>query len=176
MCPATFDLAAVRALGGPSARVDLERLVDAALVVPVEPGPGERRFRLSDPTRTYAGSLLDDDERQEAVRRHAEHYRELLVRAGREMVGERDREWIRRLERDDANVRSALDWWIDHEPAGALGFADGLGRATQFGTQDRRVVLRCSTACSTRRCPTIAATRIPSMWPTFGSAEDGLGS
>jgi tetratricopeptide (TPR) repeat protein len=185
VCPATFDLAAVRALGGRSARVDLERLVDAALVVPVEPGPGERRFRLSDPTRTYAGSLLDDDERQEAVRRHAEHYRELLVRAGREMVGERDREWIRRLERDDANVRSALDWWIDHEPAGALGFADGLGRATQFGTHDLELCslfdrMLDAAASDDRGDPDpvdVAYVRLRRGWPRFltGDFEGGMG-
>ncbi len=184
VCPATFDLAAVRALGGPSARVDLEHLVDAALVVPVEPGPGERRFRLSDPTRTYADSLLDDDEREEAVRRHAAHYRELLVRAGREMVGERDREWIRRLERDDTNVRSALDWWIDHEPARALACASGLGRATQFGTQDVELCAlfdrMLDAACADDRAVPdpvdVARVRLRRGWPRFltGDFEGGM--
>ena len=185
VCPATFDLAAVRALGGPSARIDLERLVDAALVVPVDPGPGERRFRLSDTTRTYADSLLDDHERLEAVRRHADHFRDLLVRAGREMVGERDREWIGRLERDDANVRSALDWWIDHEPARALAFASGLGRATQFGTQDVELCalfdrMLDAAFADDRVAPDpvdVARVRLRRGWPRFltGDFEGGMG-
>ena len=185
VCPATFDLAAVRALGGPSARIDLERLVNAALVVSVDPGPGERRFRLSDTTRTYADSLLDDHERLEAVRRHADHFRDLLVRAGREMVGERDREWIGRLERDDANVRSALDWWIDHEPARALAFASGLGRATQFGTQDVELCalfdrMLDAAFADDRVAPDpvdVARVRLRRGWPRFltGDFEGGMG-
>ena len=185
VCPATFDLAVVRALGGPAARTDLERLVDAALVDLDEAGLGERRFRLPDSTRTYADSLLDDDEREDAARRHAEHFREMLVRAGREMVGERDRNWIRRLERDDVNVRWALEWWIEHDPAGALGFADGLGRATQFGTRDLEL---CSlfdrmldAATSDDRCipdpVDVAYVRLRRGWPRFltGDFEGGMG-
>ena len=184
VCPATFDLAAVRALGGPSARVDLGRLVDAALVVAVETGPGERRFGLSDPTRTYADSLLDDHEREEAIRRHAEHFRELLVRAGHEMIGERDRKWIRRLERDDANVRIALDWWIDHEPARALAFANGLGRAMQFSTHDAELCAlfdrMLDAAFSDDRVDPnpldVARVRLRRGWPRFltGDFEGGM--
>ena len=192
--PATFDLAAVRALGGPSARVDLGHLVDAALVVDVETEPGERRFRLTDPTRTYADSLLDDDARDEAVRQHAKHFRALLVRAGHEMTGKRDRRWIQRLERDDANVRIALDWWIDHEPARALVFADGLGRAMQFGTHDAELCALfdrmldaafaddrvdpspLDVACVDPNPLDVACVRLRRGWPRFlmGDFEGGL--
>lgn len=136
VCPGSFDLGLACALGESTARHDLARLVDAALVVDAQAGPGERRFRLPDPTRAFAGPTLEAGEREEVRRRHAKYFRDLMVRAGREMAGERDRAWIQRFAREEANLQLALTWWIERDPAGALVFAHALGRSTQPITDD----------------------------------------
>ncbi len=45
------------------------------------------------------------------------------------MEGPDDQEWFDRLHLDDRNIRAALRWWYEHEPAGVLAFARGMGRA-----------------------------------------------
>jgi len=59
--------------------------------------------------REYAVERLDElDEAAELRRRHAEHFLVLAERAESELAGERQAEWLELLERDYANLRSAL--------------------------------------------------------------------
>lgn len=139
----SFDLAAVRAVGATSdAAAALEALVEAALVTPVGFADATRRHQLLETTRVYARAYLEEAEARDAAARHAEYYRQLASRAGLAMEGPDEQEWVDRLHLDDENLRVALRWWYDHEPAGVLAFVRGLGRAWyvwgDFGeTRDR---------------------------------------
>jgi predicted ATPase/DNA-binding SARP family transcriptional activator len=132
--PGTFDLSAVRAVGGLAE--DFDRLLDVALVQRASAHWPEHRYRLSDPTQAYASTLLDEDLRADAESRHAEHVREFVIRAGAAMDGPDEREWLARLHRDEADTRRALAWWLEHDPIGALPFARALGRSLRVSGRD----------------------------------------
>ncbi len=126
----SFDLAAARAVGGSGAVSEgLEALVDAALVAVSGAADATRRYRLLETTRFFAAAHVEADDARDAAARHAEHYRNLVSRAGNGMDGPDELEWVDRLHLDDSNIRAALRWWYDHEPVGVLAFARGMGRA-----------------------------------------------
>lgn len=125
----SFDRTAARAVAGSSAGDGLEDLADAALLQVSGVSGATRRYRFLETTRAYAMSQVDASEARDAAARHAEHYRDLVRRAGAAMLGPNEQEWVDRLHLDDANIRTALRWWHDHEPVGVLAFANGIGRA-----------------------------------------------
>ncbi len=125
----SFDRAAARAVAGSAAGDGLEDLVDAALLQVSGASGVIRRYRFLETTRAYATSQVDPSEARDAAARHAEHYRDLVRRAGTAMAGPDEQEWVDRLHLDDANIRTALRWWHEHEPVGVLAFANGIGRA-----------------------------------------------
>lgn len=109
--------------------VHLDRLVDAALVMPVDAPAAQQRFRLLDISRTFATTLLDPIESLAATRRHAEHYRRLVIEAGPEMEGPDEHQWLERLRHDASDIDAAIAWWLDHEPTRAVAFGRAMGRA-----------------------------------------------
>uniref|UniRef100_UPI003CCC6940 ATP-binding protein n=1 Tax=Allorhizocola rhizosphaerae TaxID=1872709 RepID=UPI003CCC6940 len=97
-------LAAAQAVGGSEAVV-LD-LVDRSLVVRTD-GP---RFRLLESVSAYClDRLREAGEEQEARLRHAEYYLELAERAESQLRGPGQREWLRVLDAESANLRAALD-------------------------------------------------------------------
>ena len=86
----------------------LQALVDKSLV---QRSP-EGRLRLLETVREYAGmSLQDSGELDELSGRHAAWALELAERAKPAFVtGERQDEWLPRLEAERANLRAARDW------------------------------------------------------------------
>lgn len=83
---------------------NLQALVDKSLLRHT----GER-FWMLETIREYAVERLDElDAAAELRRRHAEHFLALAERAESELARERQAEWLELLERDYANLRSAL--------------------------------------------------------------------
>jgi predicted ATPase/DNA-binding SARP family transcriptional activator len=87
----------------------LSRLVDRSLVT-VTHGADGPRYRLLESVAAYCGDRLAEEGESGQVReRHGRYYTELAVRAEEQLYGRDQRRWLRRLDRETANLRSALD-------------------------------------------------------------------
>jgi predicted ATPase/DNA-binding SARP family transcriptional activator len=96
----------------------LARLVDRSLVVMTDGGPGPR-YRLLESVAAYCLDRIQDAGEFERLRhRHADWYTDLAVRAEPELRGPGQREWLRRLDADAANLRTALDGAVARGEAG----------------------------------------------------------
>ncbi len=106
----------------------LARLVDRSLVVLDDQAGGAPRYRLLEPVAAYCADRLREAGEWAAVRRrHAGYYLELACRAEPHLHGARQREWLRRLDADAANLRAALDTLTRDGPGeGALRLASAL--------------------------------------------------
>jgi predicted ATPase/DNA-binding SARP family transcriptional activator len=105
----------------------LSRLVDRSLVMVVH-GPDGPRYRLLESVAAYCGDRLAAAGEADRVRdRHGRYYTALAVRAGEQLYGHDQRRWLRRLDTETANLRSALDHAVRHGAAErALRLADAL--------------------------------------------------
>ena len=93
-------------------------LADNSLIAPVSTDQGEPRFTMLQVIREFADERLNDDPAAEEVRRrHALHVMWLAEQAEPQLVGTDIRIWQHRLRREEANVRTALRWAIDHREA-----------------------------------------------------------
>jgi predicted ATPase/DNA-binding SARP family transcriptional activator len=104
--------------GGAVAAADvarlLARLVDRSLVTVVH-GPDGPRYRLLESVAAYCGDRLAEAGEADRVRdRHGRYYTALAVRAGDRLYGHDQRRWLRRLDTETANLRSALDHAVRH--------------------------------------------------------------
>jgi predicted ATPase/class 3 adenylate cyclase len=101
----------------------LAALVDLGLLKPI----GEDRFLLLETIREFAREQLDSTNGAEDRRgRHADFH----ARLAEEGYGGRfdaEEEWSTRLELDHDDLRAALDWHAEHDPAGAVQLAGALG-------------------------------------------------
>nr|MBA2313000.1 tetratricopeptide repeat protein [Actinomycetota bacterium] len=87
----------------------LASLVDKSLVRAV--AGDEERFSMLETIREFATESLEESgEAQEIRRAHAEYFRGLAEEAEPHLVGENQKEWLDRLERDLGNIRAALTW------------------------------------------------------------------
>jgi len=108
----------------------LVELTDHGLVAWDDDADGEPRFWMLETIREYAAARLAESGEVGAFRRrHAACYLELAERAERELIGPGQVAWLRRLERDHANVRAALRTLLDAgEGTAALRLAAALER------------------------------------------------
>ncbi|WP_165966993.1 AfsR/SARP family transcriptional regulator, partial [Actinomadura sp. 7K507] len=87
----------------------LARLVDRSLVA-VAHGPDGPRYRLLESVAAYCGDRLAEAGETGRVRdRHGRYYTELAGRAEERLYGHDQRRWLRRLDAETANLRSAFD-------------------------------------------------------------------
>ena len=105
----------------------LLQLVDKSLVTAVEDAGGAR-YRLLEMIRQYARErLVESGELAAVAERHARWYAALGQGSAAEQdtaTGRRSR--LRRLDRDHADLRSALSWLLDHDPPNALQMTTAL--------------------------------------------------
>jgi predicted ATPase len=85
----------------------LGTLVEQSLVVVQPPkAGGETRFRILEPVRQYALEKLEESGEAGMVgRSHAAFFLALAERAHPELLGERQVEWLERLEQEYGNLR-----------------------------------------------------------------------
>ena len=117
----------------------LSRLVDKSLVA-LEEGEhdGALRYTMLEPVRQYARQKLRESGEEDAVQgRHAGFFLALAEEAEPEMSGPEQEAWLKRLEREHANLRGALAWALDpadsrepreHRTELGLRLAGALGR------------------------------------------------
>src|SRR5262249_56455628 len=102
-------------------------LVDSSLVVRQEAPDGQTWYVMLETIREYAMErLLETAECDALHRRHALAYLDMAESAGPSLTDDRHSTWIRRFEREYANLRAALTWCQEHgyaEPAFRLALA-----------------------------------------------------
>jgi DNA-binding SARP family transcriptional activator len=106
----------------------LGRLVDQSLVIAETEVPEDvPRYRMLEPIRQYALELLEGSGEAPAAReRHAWLFTELARVAHTELRGTGQVGWMRRLARENDNLRAAMAWTLssgDFETAASLGWA-----------------------------------------------------
>lgn len=92
----------------------LSRLVDKSMVVVEAVGDGGMRYGMLEPVRRYGRERLESSgESPDVRRRHAAWYFELAREVEPWLGGARRQACLNRLEREYANLRSALGWTIE---------------------------------------------------------------
>ncbi|WP_327086587.1 LuxR C-terminal-related transcriptional regulator [Nonomuraea sp. NBC_01738] len=96
-------------------------LVDQSIVVHVDHGSGAR-YRLLDTIREYgAAKLTASGEARQIQARHREHYLQMAKSFDRAWTGPDQVPWIRRLRTEQANLRVALESFLDRQSTAAAG-------------------------------------------------------
>jgi tetratricopeptide (TPR) repeat protein len=124
-----WDLAAAEAIAGSNGDDVLDGLsavVDQSLARREEE-QGSTRFEMLPTIRDFLREMLTEKDEMAAIAdRHAAYYLALVEEAAPQLHGDRQREWMDRLEKEHDNLRAAIDWAAekpDPETAARLGFA-----------------------------------------------------
>jgi predicted ATPase/DNA-binding CsgD family transcriptional regulator len=124
-----FTLEAARIVIEPSASLDvLESLVGKSLVRQTEMD-GAPRLSMLETIREFGLEKLNHTHELESARRaHATYYLTFAEDAERELTGADQKSWLQRLEREQDNMRAALQWAIEHSE---VEFAQRMAGALQ---------------------------------------------
>ncbi|MEU4508603.1 BTAD domain-containing putative transcriptional regulator [Nonomuraea wenchangensis] len=115
-------LEAVEAVCGADAAEPLAGLVDKSFVET----DGER-YQMLETIRLFcAGRLAEAGEEERLRRAHAAWFLELARRADDHLYRAEQLDWLTRLSADDANLRAALRWGVEHDPATAARLVAAL--------------------------------------------------
>jgi predicted ATPase/DNA-binding CsgD family transcriptional regulator len=127
--PGPFTLEAAQAVAGPDAGVVVLHLVDCSLAVPPRADPdGRSRYVLLETLRTYGRWLLADaGEQQQAEAALAGYALEVAEEAGAGLqTGTCEVPAARWLNAEDATMRQALAWALEHDHPVAVRLAVAL--------------------------------------------------
>ncbi|CAN5759457.1 BTAD domain-containing putative transcriptional regulator [soil metagenome] len=131
--PAAEAVVAGDGIEGPAVLEILSELIDKSLVVR-EGDAVAVRFRFLSPVRQYAVEQLQRSGEADLVKRkHATMLLDLAERATPELRGPNQAKWMRRLERERADLHIALAWALDADPTLALQLAVASGRFWYVG-------------------------------------------
>lgn len=90
-------------------------LAEKSLVVPLELGTVEPRFRMLEMVREYAQHRLERSEQADGIRRSvAEYYAAFADRAGEGLFGRDHSLWISRIDPEVDNLRVVVGWAMEH--------------------------------------------------------------
>ena len=101
-----------------------DRLVRLSLIT--RDSPGTARFRLFQPSREFANSLLEPARRRSLQRRHAKIMRDLAERFGALLRTDREAEACLNLSEDFPDHRQAVAWFFEHSLDDAARMVIGL--------------------------------------------------
>jgi predicted ATPase/class 3 adenylate cyclase/DNA-binding CsgD family transcriptional regulator len=127
--PGPFTLGAAETLAGPDAGTAVFRLVDCSLLVPPSAGPdGRARYVMLQTLRSYGlARLADAGEQPAAAAALARHALEVAGQAAAGLATSTgELAAIRLLDAEDATMRQALAWALEHDPDAALRLAVAL--------------------------------------------------
>ncbi|MEO7803040.1 MAG: LuxR C-terminal-related transcriptional regulator [Actinomycetota bacterium] len=98
----------------------LTQLVDRSLVQ-MEEVTGAARYRLLETIRHFARQQLTDSNESASVRsNHLQFYLSLVERAEPELEGAGLREWVKRLDSENDNLRTAAEWGLASKQVDAV--------------------------------------------------------
>ena len=105
----------------------LPQLIDKSLVV-LNNEDDEPRYFLLETIRQYArDKLLENNEGERTRERHLAYYLEMTETAMPEMLTrEKELEWIRKLEVEYDNIRTAVEWSLSNDPIAAMRLVRSL--------------------------------------------------
>ena len=122
----------------------LGRLVDRSLVVADHEGP--TRYRMLETIRQYAADQLAASGETVVLRdRHLRFFRQLALDAERGLDSAESPAWLRRLDTEIENLRSALDWAAETSPEAGLELCVSMIRYWQsrtMGSEGRDRILQ----------------------------------
>src|SRR5256886_592124 len=131
-----WTLEAAEALGNANREVQddllildgLASLIDKSLLRQIEYEGTEPRFFMFMTVREYGLECLRENGEEDLIRRaHSDYYLALVEEAEPHLRDEQQLLWLRRLDREQENLRAALSWLIAHEKAEiALRFCGAL--------------------------------------------------
>ncbi|MGW0021654.1 protein kinase domain-containing protein [Rhodococcus sp. NPDC003382] len=127
----SFDLDAAEHVCGEGLAVGelldmLTSLVDKSILIREEAG-SVVRFRMLETLRDYGVEKLEQSGEDLALRRrHRDWYEALAIAARAEWFSERQLDWIARLKRELPNLREALEFSLEDDPAAGLRIAGEL--------------------------------------------------
>jgi len=128
------DIESVCTVGGGHDLLDLvASLVDQSLVRRDDLESADR-FRMLETIRQFAAERLEESgTTREVAARHAKVYGEMMAAAPKALIGTNQGLWLRRLDLDYDNIRSALDWSVSTgEAEVAQTLAGGMWRYWQM--------------------------------------------
>jgi predicted ATPase/DNA-binding CsgD family transcriptional regulator len=97
---------------------DLAALVDHSLVRVVDGADGEARYTMLQTIRDFALELLEHSGERDAIQTHMmEHYVALSETIKTELVGSGSAHWLKVVQAEIDNLRSAHRWAVEHEDA-----------------------------------------------------------
>ncbi|MFD9664273.1 protein kinase [Rhodococcus sp. NPDC059968] len=104
----------------------LTSLVDKSILIREEHG-GVVRFRLLETLRDYGREKAQHSGAyQELRRRHRDWYQQLVLDAEAEWISSRQLEWIARIDREQPNLREALEFCVSDNPGIGLRIAASM--------------------------------------------------
>ena len=157
-------------------------LVDKSLVTPVDGPGGQRRFRLLEPVRQFAGELLQaSGEQDDAAGRHRDHLLSRLATGGHGAPGSATFE---RLSAEVDNLRAAIDYSLRaSQPEAAIRLILAYGAWWEhLGLIDESLdrleaALRAADAARMPLSLLAAALNQASTWSTYvGRLDDAAAS
>jgi predicted ATPase/class 3 adenylate cyclase len=167
----SFDADAATAVAGDDelaawdVRDGLDDLVAKSMIV-LDDGPdASTRFRLLETLRQYALERLDDTDHYR--RRHAEYYATFAEVAGHGLEGPDEAAWVGRFDAERDNLRAAVAWALDTQPAvdselglriiAALGGQTFYRPSTGVGEWAEAALERAETSAPSRGTAVVAA-------------------
>jgi len=121
--PGPFTLDGAEAVAGAGAGRAVPRLVDCSMLLPPRTGlDGRSRYGMLETLRAYGTALLAEaGEEDEATAALAGYAAEMAGQATADLyTRSREADGLRHLDAEDATLRYALAWAVDHDPAMAL--------------------------------------------------------
>jgi predicted ATPase/DNA-binding CsgD family transcriptional regulator len=106
----------------------LQELIDQSLLRPVRsPGSSQVRYAMLETIREYAAERLAAMPEADRVRgAHAAAFLALVEAVGRPHAGMARQDWLERVDIEHNNIRAALTWFRQHDPAAALRLAASM--------------------------------------------------
>ena len=99
-------------------------LLDKSLVRRLDGQGGEHRFGMLEVVRQYAAEALERACEHEAAKRaHAKYFVALGEKAEPFLQAAQSAEWLDRMEDEHDNLRAAMQWSLNNDPAMAVGLA-----------------------------------------------------
>jgi len=112
---------------GVTALDGLQELVDQSLLRQLRPA-GRPRYQMLETIREFAAERLEGTPEQAARLRgaHAAAFLAMAEQAGRLLTGQGQQDWLERLDLEHNNLRAAIDWYAEQDPASALRLAAAM--------------------------------------------------
>jgi predicted ATPase/DNA-binding XRE family transcriptional regulator len=145
----------------------LASLVEQGLVIQHERADETVRYRLLEPIREFGVEQLEQVEDAGSVRSsHAQAFLQLTKDAEPFLLSGSRESWLDRLDKEHANLRSAIRWLLRVDPAAALDLAGSLGwfwYLRGYFSEGRRMLIEALTAETSTEPSHARATALTSL-------------